>query len=385
MWFTWSMLIGYMRVSTTDQSTDLQHDGSIAASVHERDIYLDKASGKRVDRPGLEACLKAVREGPQTSIFRVARQGLVIVGSRRLSCRLICHRRVTYFDYSIIMESNDAAVKFGALAKGTRIDVMRLLASRGASGMSAGDLARALDQAPSTLSFHLAALEQAGLVRSTRQGRHVVYAVRLGGVRALFSFLTETCCGGNPELCGELGRLLPDDGSVSDAVQPAFNVLFICTRNSARSIMAEAILETIGRGRFNAYSAGTEPAASPLPEVLARLQAIGHDVGHLRSKSWAEFSGPEAPRIDFVITLCDVPEGEACPDLGARPITAAWPFPDPAKFTGSDVERTTLLNELYGMIRRRLEAFTSLPFGALDKIAVKARLDELGDSARFAR
>lgn len=279
----------------------------------------------------------------------------------------------------------DAASKFGALAQGTRIEVLRLLASRGVSGMAAGELARSLDLAPSTLSFHLAALEQAGLVQSTRQGRHVIYAVRSAGVRPLLSFLADICCNGRPGLADDLARLLAEDDHGSDPIQPAYNILFLCTRNSARSIMAEAILEKIGRGRFRAYSAGTEPAASPMPEVLARLRAIGHDVGHLRSKSWEVFAGPEAPRMDFVLTLCDAPEGEVCPDLGAQPITAAWPFPDPAKFMGSDIERTTLLNELYGMIRRRLEAFTSLPFGSLEKMALKARLDELGDSARMAR
>lgn len=284
------------------------------------------------------------------------------------------------------METKDAATKFGALAQVTRIDVMRLLASRGATGMAAGELARHLGQAPSTLSFHLAALDQAGLVQSTRQGRHVIYAVRFAGLRALFSVLTETCCGGRPDLCGDLARLLPDDESQGiKTMQPAFNVLFICTRNSARSILAEAILERIGGGRFHAYSAGTDPAAAPMPEVLDRLRVMGHDPSKLRSKSWTEFTGANAPKMDFVITLCDVPEGEVCPDLGSSPLTASWPFPDPAKFIGADVERVALLNELYGMIRRRLEAFTSLPFATLDKMALKARLDELGDSARMAR
>lgn len=284
------------------------------------------------------------------------------------------------------METKDAANKFGALAQATRIDVMRLLASRGASGMAAGELARSLGQAPSTLSFHLSALEQAGLVQSTRQGRYVIYAVRFAGLRALLSVLTETCCCGRPDLCGDLARLLPDDEShESKTMQPAFNVLFICARNSARSILAEALLEKVGGGRFHAYSAGTDPAAAPMPEVLDRLKVMGHDISKLRSKSWTEFTGANTPKMDFVITLCDVPKGEACPDLGTRPLTAAWPFPDPAKFMGSDVERVTLLNELYGMIRRRLEAFTSLPFGTLDKMALKARLDELGDSSRMAR
>ena len=251
--------------------------------------------------------------------------------------------------------------------------------------MAAGEVAKAVGQVPSTLSFHLSALEQAGLVQSTRQGRQVIYAVRFAGLRALLSYLTETCCGGRPDLCGDLARLLPDDPQEAYLMQPAFNVLFICTRNSARSILAEAILEKIGRGRFNAYSAGTEPGEGPMPDVLDRLKALGHDVSQLRSKSWTEFVGPDAPRMDFVLTLCDVPEGEACPDLGPRAVTAAWPFPDPAKFMGSPVERTALLNELYGMIRRRLEAFCSLPFDTLDAMALKARLDELGDSARLVR
>ena len=282
------------------------------------------------------------------------------------------------------MEAKDAAAGFAVLAQETRLKLVRLLASRGASGMAAGEVAAALKVAPSTLSFHLGLLEQAGLIRSTRQGRHIIYAVRFAGLRELLSFLTETCCAGRPELCGDLARLLPDDIDEETTMAPAFNVLFICTRNSARSIMAEAILEKIGRGKFNAYSAGSEPARAPMPEVLDRLEVMGHDVSRLRCKSWNEFTKPDAPRMDFVLTLCDPAEGEACPDLGEKPLTATWPFPDPAKFSGSAVERTALLNQLYGMIRRRLETFTSLPFGTLERIALKARLDELGDSSKFA-
>jgi arsenate reductase len=283
------------------------------------------------------------------------------------------------------MESKEAAAKFGALGQQTRLDVMRLLASRGASGMAAGELASALDQAPSKLSFHLSALEQAGLVQSTRQGRFMIYAVRFAGLRALFSFLTETCCNGRPELCGDLARLFPDEVDEVSVMTAAFNVLFICTRNSARSIMAEAILEKIGRGKFNAYSAGSMPADAPTSGVPERSAMMGHDVSRFRSQSWNGLAGPDAPRMDFVLTLCDPQDGEICPDLGSRPITAVWPFPDPAKFQGSNVERTSLLNELYGMIRRRLEGFTNLPFDTLDRIALKARLDQLGNTAAYTR
>jgi arsenate reductase len=165
---------------------------------------------------------------------------------------------------------------------------------------------------------------------------------------------------------------------------PAFNVLFLCTRNSARSIIAEALLDRIGKGRFNAYSAGSEPAREPMPEVIDRLKHLGHDVSRLRCKSWNEFAGPNAPRMDFVIALCDTPQGQVCPDLGEKFVNAAWPLPDPADFTGSPTERVTLLNELYAMVRRRLEIFTSLPFASLDRMALKKRLDEIGDTVRTA-
>ena len=283
------------------------------------------------------------------------------------------------------MEMKDIAAGFSALAQETRLQLMRVLASRGASGMAAGELATALGVSPSSLSYHLAALEQARLVQSTRQGRYIIYAVRFAGLRSLFNFLAEASSGGRPELCGDLARLFPEEFDEVAPMAPAFNVLFICTRNSARSIMAEAILDRVGRGKFHAYSAGSSPADAPMPEVLERLTMMGHDVSTLRSKSWNEFMKSDAPRMDFVLTLCDTGDGEVCPDLGERPITAVWPFPDPARFRGSDIERTTLLNELYGMIRRRLEGFTNLPFGTLDRMALKARLDDLGKPTMYAR
>ena len=159
---------------------------------------------------------------------------------------------------------------------------------------------------------------------------------------------------------------------------PAFNVLFLCSKNSGRSIIAEALLQKIGLGRFHAYSAGSEPADAPNPDVLAKLVALGHDTSQLRSKSWDVFTGPSAPRMDFVIALCDTLDGQVCPDFGARAITGAWPLPDPAKFSGNAAERSTMLHELYASLHRRISIFTSLPFSALDRIAARARLDEIG-------
>ncbi len=273
-----------------------------------------------------------------------------------------------------------AADIFQALSQETRVRLLRLLAAAGPNGLGAGEIGRRLSVPQSTMSFHLSALEQAGLLQATRRGRHVIYAVRFSGLRALLSFVTETCCGGRPDLCGDLGRLLPEDVEKAEpSFMPAFNVLFLCTRNSARSIMAEAILSQIGGTRFNAYSAGSAPGQGPLPAVVQKLRSLGHDVSKLRSKSWAEFMRPESPRMDFVIALCDTPD-EACPDLGERAVTGFWPLPDPALFTGTETERSVLLNQLYSALRRRLDIFSNLPFASLDRMAVKARLDEIGIS-----
>ena len=276
------------------------------------------------------------------------------------------------------MELSEAAAVFAALSVDTRIGLLRLLMARGPNGLPAGDIAARLGLPASTTSFHLAALERAGLTQSTRQGRQIIHAARIAGVRNVLAFLTETCCGGRPELCGDIARLLPPLPEENQGMTPAFNVLFLCTHNSARSIVAEALLRPVGGQRFHGYSAGSDPSAEPNPEAIAKLRALGHHTEGLRSKSWHEFTGPNAPRMDFVITLCDALEGPVCPDFGGLAVTAAWPLPDPSKFTGSTVERAAMLNELYASLRRRLEIFTALRFSSLDRIAMKARLDEIG-------
>ena len=285
------------------------------------------------------------------------------------------------------METEDAAFAFAALGQSTRLDLLRILLDAGPSGLPAGEVAARLGVPSSTLSFHLRALDQAGLIAATRQGRSLIYAVQFARLRALLAFLAEACCGGEPERCGDLGRMLDTiTGEKNTMAQPTFNVLFLCTHNSARSIMAEALLDKIGRPRFEGWSAGSDPRAEgPLPEVLTLLKTLGHDVSDLRSKSWNELSGPDAPTMDFVITLCDTLDGHVCPDFGATTITGAWPLPDPAKFSGSTAERATLLNEVYAGLRRRLEAFTSLPIASLDRLALKARIDELADPHAVTR
>lgn len=284
------------------------------------------------------------------------------------------------------METDHAAAAFAALGQATRLDLLRALLAKGPSGLAAGDIAQRLGVPASTLSFHLRALEQAGLIAPTRQGRSLIYAAQIEPLRRLLAFLTDACCGGDPALCGDLARLGAGFQRGNTMSEPAFTVLFLCTRNSARSIMAEAILNRVGGGKFRAFSAGSQPSPDgPLPEVLAQLKALGHDVSALRSKSWNEFVGPDAPRVDFVIALCDTLAGQACPDFGETVITAAWPLPDPAKFTGSVAERATLLNELYASLKRRIEIFAALPVASLDRIALKARVEELADPHAMAR
>jgi protein-tyrosine-phosphatase/DNA-binding transcriptional ArsR family regulator len=275
---------------------------------------------------------------------------------------------------------------FGSLAQPTRLAAVRHLLAVHPGCLSAGEIARRCDVPHNTMSTHLGILSRAGLIAVEKDGRSMNYRADVTGFRGLLDFLSRDCCNRRPEVCGDAFDLPSNaiEEPTEKFMRPAFNVLFLCTQNSARSIIAEALLEKVGKGRFHGYSAGAQPAKAPLPEVLDRLEVLGHDVSRLHCKSWDEFKGPDAPRMDFIIALCDAPNGQVCPDLGGQFVTGAWPLPDPAQFKGSPIERTTLLNELYAMIRRRIEIFTSLPFDSLDRMAVKARLDEIGDTTRVS-
>ena len=279
------------------------------------------------------------------------------------------------------MDSKQAAEAFSALSQETRVSLIRLLAGAGAMGMPAGEIQARLGVPASTLSFHLSSLERAGLLQSTRQGRQMIYAVRIKGLRDLVTVLTETCCARNPELCFDLAKLFPDCRPEEPRMNPSYNVLFLCTHNSARSIVAETLLNKIGRGKFRAYSAGSDPADVPNRAVIEKLKSLGHDVSKLRSKSWDEFTRPEAPQMDFVIALCDTVRGQQCPEFGNTAVTASWPLPDPTQYRGTDVEQEIMLNQLIAMLSRRLEIFSNLPFESLDKISLKTRLDKIGESS----
>jgi arsenate reductase len=157
-------------------------------------------------------------------------------------------------------------------------------------------------------------------------------------------------------------------------------VLFLCTGNSARSIIAEAILNRAGRGRFKAFSAGSQPKGKINPRTLDLLRKFNYDVSTMRSKSWTEFAKPGAPDIDFVFTVCDNAAGESCPLWPGQPITAHWGIPDPAAASGTQAEIALAFKDAYRMLNRRIDLFLALPIEKLDRLVLTTRLREIGRS-----
>jgi protein-tyrosine-phosphatase len=159
------------------------------------------------------------------------------------------------------------------------------------------------------------------------------------------------------------------------------NMLFLCTGNSARSILAECILERAGAGRFAAHSAGSYPTGRVNPHAIELLEQLGHPTENLRSKSWDVFARPGAPVMDFIFTVCDRAAGEVCPIWPGRPVSAHWPFPDPAAFRGPEAETRAHFLEVYRQIEARIGAFLGLPVATLDRLSLKSRLDRIGGTS----
>jgi arsenate reductase len=157
-----------------------------------------------------------------------------------------------------------------------------------------------------------------------------------------------------------------------------FNVLFLCTGNSARSIMAEAILNKLGAGKFRAYSAGSHPKSAVHPETIRLLQGLGYDTSVFRSKSWDEFTAPGAPDFDFVFTVCDNAAAETCPLWPGQPMTAHWGIADPAAAKGNPAEIALAFKDAYRMLNQRIGIFAALPLRALDRLTLQNRLKEIG-------
>lgn len=159
-----------------------------------------------------------------------------------------------------------------------------------------------------------------------------------------------------------------------------YNVLFLCTGNSARSIMGEAIINRIGAGKFKGYSAGSAPKGEVHPLALKLLNKLNYDTTPLRSKSWEEFTAPNAPDLDFVFTVCDNAANEVCPVWPGQPMTAHWGLPDPAEAKGSETQRALAFADTYRMLNNRIGIFTSLPLTSLDELSLRKQLDDIGRS-----
>ena len=278
------------------------------------------------------------------------------------------------------MDLNRAMDTLHALSQETRLKIFRLLVKSGHSGLLAGDIARKVAAPQNTVSTHLALLSRAGLVKRTRRGREIIYAPQLSAVHKLVLFLTQDCCEGRPELCGplveDLTLPLGDKKKPSDHI---FNVLFLCTGNSARSILAEAILNRQGEGRFLAHSAGSYPAGTVNPYALDLLERLKFPIENLRSKNWDEFAQPEAPSLDFIFTVCDNAAGEICPIWPGQPMTAHWGVPDPAAVEGSAAQKALAFNEAFHQLETHISCFINLPFETIGKLSLKKQLDEIGD------
>ena len=289
------------------------------------------------------------------------------------------------------MQKKSALGALAALAQESRLDVFRLLVQVGPEGLAARKIADHLGITPPALSFHLKELTHACLVSPRQAGRSIIYTANLDTMGGLVEYLSEDCCKGIP--CGPVGAALWTNSAATSASlmqavnrpgeimeDKIYNVLFLCTGNSSRSIMAEALLNTMGKGRFRGYSAGSHPTGAVNPIALEQIRGTGYAVTQMRSKSWDEFSQADAPHMDFVFTVCDNAAGEVCPIWPGHPISAHWGFEDPAAVTGTDEQKRAAFNKVYRQILTRMNLFTSLPLNMLENNAIQAQVSGIGST-----
>lgn len=272
----------------------------------------------------------------------------------------------------------ELANRLSVLGHPQRLAVFRLLMRRYPGRVPAGEVSAVLGIKSSTLSSYLSALVQAGLVTQAREGTWLYYQAGMEGIRDTMDGLFLDCCRGRADLCW------PGRSTASQEIPPmpdaAFNVLFICSGNSARSIFAESILRDLGAGRFNVHSAGTRPASELNPFAVEVLKSKGHDVSLLRAKNVGEYTREGAPEFDFVFTVCDAAANEDCPAWDGQPVSGHWGLPDPVKAEGTDAEKSLAFQRTYGILRNRLAGFAALPFGALDRISLQHAVDEIAET-----
>ena len=277
------------------------------------------------------------------------------------------------------METSTAIAILGALAQETRLHIFRHLAQTGPR--PAGQVGEHFGLPLATLSFHLKTLQQAGLLDCRREGRQLIYQARCDVIVELMAYLTEHCCNPpafNPLTAMSLQTVTREPAAMNQ--EKVYNVLFLCTGNSARSILAEATMNHLGKGRFRAFSAGSFPTGKVNPFTLKLLHLQGIPTEGLRSKSWDEFATPDSPPLDFVFTVCDRAAGETCPMWPGQPMSAHWGVDDPAAAEGDDAQKMLAFRKALRELENRIKIFMNLPIKSLDKIKLQSRLDEIGQT-----
>lgn len=261
-----------------------------------------------------------------------------------------------------------------AVAQPSRLAVLRLLARHEPFGLGAGDIARLIAVPHNTLSTHLAQLENVGLVRSRKDGRRILYAIDRAATVNMLAVLGK--CLGPVDIQGP-PMTVPVLRERQDG-RPQYSVLILCTHNSARSIMAEALINREGQGRFRAYSAGSQPRGIVDPEALRLLGSLGYDTNGLHSKTWQAFGEAGAPGMDFVITVCDAAAGEKCPNWPGHPLVAHWGIADPLEAGTSEAERREAFRNAYRQLSARVAAFVNLPIETMSPERLRSELALIG-------
>ncbi len=275
------------------------------------------------------------------------------------------------------MDKSTAITVLGALAQDTRLDIFRHLAQSGPQ--PAGQISEHFGLPLATLSFHLKTLQQAGLLDCRRDGRQLIYQAQCEVVTELMTYLVEHCCQPSSFIpTTAIPLKITTQESTVMSQEKAYNVLFLCTANSARSILAEATMNSLSKGRFHAYSAGSFPSGTVNPYAIKLLTLNGVSTEGLRSKSWSEFAEPGAPVLDFVFTVCDNAANEVCPVWPGQPMSAHWGVADPAAEQGDEAQRMIAFRTALRELENRIKIFMNLPIKSLDKIRLQGKLDEIG-------
>ncbi|WP_136443264.1 ArsR family transcriptional regulator [Pacificoceanicola onchidii] len=258
------------------------------------------------------------------------------------------------------------ATQLSCLSHPQRLEIFQLLMRRYPGDVSAGEIVSALGLKPSTGSVYLGALHNAKLVSKRREGTSLLYRAELDSVTGLFGYLLEDCCLGRPDLCPQPAPI--DKGQL--------NVVFLCTGNSARSLMAEAILRDADIPGMSVYSAGTHPYAEPNPVALKTLEKRGHDTGTLRAKP-LEDVGDTLRHADIVLTVCDRAANTEGPKWPGNPIRAHWGLPDPVGVEGDKKFRKAAFKQTYRALRRKIDAFAALPLNTLSRADLQHAVDDI--------